>query len=161
MPTSHPFPNAEAIRVLISDLLGRSVTVVAGDPLPLEADTAAVMADYRSEDGVVGAVCITDLRLSNALGAALTMVAPATVEQAVNSGQVDGQNLENLTEIVKVAAQLFNHDDFAALRWHEVHTLPGEVEELTAAFVKEPAARRDYDVIVDEYGSGKLAVLVA
>ncbi len=160
MPTTHPFPKAEAIRELLGDLLGRSVTVVAGDPLVLEPETAAVMADYRDDDGGVGAMCITDLRLSNALGAALTMVAPTAVEQAVKSGQVDAQNLENLSEIVKVAARLFNHEDFAPLRWHEVQTTTSELPDATNAFVREPAARRDYDVTVDEYGAGKLAILV-
>lgn len=161
MPTHYPFPRAESIKQIIGDLLGREVTVVRGDTLALERDTPAVISDYTTDDGSVAAICITDLRLSNALGAALTMVSPDAVEAAVKKWKIDEQNLENLAEIVNIMARLFNHDDCDHLRWSQTHTLPGELPAEITTLMREPLARRDFDVIVEEYGAGKLSVLVS
>lgn len=161
MPTNFPFPKPESIRQIVSDLLGREVTIVRGDPLVLERDTPAVVSDYVADDGRIAALCLTDLRLSNALGAALTMVPPQQVDEIVKKWVVDEQNLENLAEIVNIMARLFNSDDCEHLKWNTTHTLPGNLPEGTAELMKAPLARRDYDVTLDEYGSGKLSVLVA
>ena len=160
MPTNYPFPRPDTIQQIIGDLLGRSVTITRGDTFVLDPGTPAVVSDYLAEDGAIAAVCITDLRLSNALGAALTMVDPATVEESVRKAEIDDKNLENLAEIVKIMARLFNHDDCAHLRWNNAHAVPGELPVETVALMKNPAARRDFDVTVDEYGAGKLAVIV-
>lgn len=160
MPTNFPLPKAEAIRQLIADLVGRDVTIVAGDPFVLGADTPAVAADYVVDGGRTAAVCLTDLRLSNALGAALTMAPAASVDESVKQGTLDPQNLENLTEVVKVMARLFNTPECETAKWHEVRSLPGDLPEAAAALVHSPRARRDYDVTLDEYGSGKLTVVV-
>ena len=160
MPCNYVFPKAEAIRQIVADLLGREITITKGAPAVLERDTAAVVSDYFNDEGSIAAVCITDLRLSNALGAALTMVPPSSVEAAVAKGQIEDANLENLSEIVNIMARLFNHDDCMHVRWQKVHTLPGEVPEATSALMKAPLVRRDYDVVVEEYGAGSLAILV-
>ena len=161
MPCNYAFPKAEAIRQIISDLLGREVTVTKGAAPTLERDTPAVVSDYVDDNGAIAAICITDLRLSNALGAALTMVPPSTVEAAVAKWQIEETNLENLSEIVNIMARLFNHDDCVHLRWRHAHPLPGELPEAATALLQAPLARRDYDVVVEEYGAGSLSVLVA
>jgi hypothetical protein len=160
MPANHPFPHASGLQRVLSDVLGRNVTVVPGDSMVIEAQTPAVVADYAGDDGSIEAMCVTDLRLSNALGAALTMVPASSVDEAVRNETIDESNLQNLTEIVKVLSQVFNHDDCAALRWSDAHKLPGELPAGASALMNSPKARRDYDVTVEEYGAGKLAVIV-
>jgi hypothetical protein len=160
MPTNYPFPKPEQIRQIIMDLLGREVTVVGGDEFVLERETPAVVSDYIADNGSIVAICMTDLRLSNALGAALTMVPPGQVDEIVKRSVVDEQNLENLAEIVNIMARLFNSDDCEHLKWNKAHTLPGDLPDETSTLMKAPRARRDYDVTLDEYGSGKLSVLV-
>ena len=100
MPCTHAFPKAEAIRQIIADLLGREVIVIKGIAAVLERDTPAVVSDYVDDSGRIAALCITDLRLSNALGAALTMVPPSTVEAAVAKWQIEETNMENLSNRV-------------------------------------------------------------
>ena len=73
MPCTHPFPKAAMIQQIITDLLGREVTVARGTPQVIERDTPVTVADYVSDGDELGAVVISDLFLSNALGAALTM----------------------------------------------------------------------------------------
>ena len=160
MPCNYAFPKPEAISQIISDLLGRDVTVTKGSTLVLERDTPAVVSDYVNDKGEIAAICITDLRLSNALGAALTMVPPSAVETAVQKWQIEEANLENLAEIVNIMARLFNHDDCTHLRWMKTHAVPSKLPDETAELLNKPHARRDYDVAVEEYGTGTLAVLV-
>ena len=160
MPCNYAFPKADAISQIIADLLGRAVSVTKGVAPKLESDTPAVVSDYVDDAGLIAAVCITDLRLSNALGAALTMVPPSAVEAAVAKAQIEATNLENLSEIVNIMARLFNHEDCARLRWQHAHPLPGELPDGTSALMTAPLARRDYDVVVEEYGAGSLSLLV-
>ena len=160
MPCTHPFPKAAMIQQIITDLLGREVTVARGTPQVIERDTPVTVADYVSDGDELGAVVISDLFLSNALGAALTMVPVASVETAVQKWQLDPSNIENLSEIVNIMARVFNHDDFSHVRWRETHLQPGDLPDATKAMMKSPRARRDFDVTIEEYGTGKMAVLV-
>lgn len=144
----------------MSDLLGRDVTVAKSPPFVLERDTPAVVSDYVNDAGAIAALCVTDLRLSNALGAALTMVPASAVESAVQKSEIDATNLENLAEIVNIMARLFNHDDCTHLRWSHAHPVPGELPEETAALMTSALARRDFEITIEEYGAGTLAVYV-
>jgi hypothetical protein len=160
VPANHPIPSASGVRAILADLLGREVSVTPGSPLALERDTPAIVADYESDEGPLGVVVLSDLQLSNSLGAALTMVPPSAVAEAVKKWQIDDANVENLREVVNIMTRLFNCDDTPHLRFRTVHRLPGDdLPEETRAVVDEPRARRDLDVFVEEYGTGKLAIL--
>ena len=154
-------PSVEGIRAILGDLLGRGVTATLGEPLPLERDTPAIVADYETDDGTLAVVVLSDLRLSNSLGAALTMVPASAVEEAITRWQIDDANVENLREVVNIMTRLFNCDDTPHLKFRDVHRLPGDLPEETRAVLDEPLARRNLDIVVEEYGPGKLAVLCA
>ncbi len=160
MPCLHPFPTRDAIRQLLGDMLGRELQVAAGPALTIEPQPVGVAADYSTDEGALAAMCVADVRLSNVLGAALTMVASSSVDAAVQRGVVDEANYNNLTEVVKAMERLFQHDDCAPVRWRGVHLLPGDVPTDDTEMLAKPSARRDYTVTVDEYGAGTLAVLV-
>ncbi len=161
MPCNYAFPKPDAVKQILSDLLGREISISKTTAPVLERDTPAVVSDYLDDEGAAAAVCITDLRLSNALGAALTMVPASAVEAAVQKWQIEEANLENLSEIVNVMARLFNHDDCTHVRWRKALPIPGEVTEEITQLMAKPSARRDYLVEVEEYGVGTLSILVA
>ena len=161
MPTNYPVPSGDNLRAILADLLGRGVTVGKGDPIALERDTPAVIADFVSDDGPLAVLCLADLRLANSLGAALTMVPPSAVEEAVKKWQIDDTCIENFQEVANIMTRLFNSDDTPHLRFRQVHKLPADLPEETAELLREPLARRNLDVNVEDYGAGKLAVIVA
>ena len=161
MPCNFVFPKPDAVKQILSDLLGREITITKTAQPALDGDTVAVVSDYRDTEGGPAAVCITDLRLSNALGAALTMVPASSVEAAVQKAQIDEANLENLSEVVNVMARLFNHDDCAHVRWLKAVAVPGDIADEISQLIAKPSARRDYLVEVEEYGAGTLSLLVA
>lgn len=159
MPTHYPVPTIENIREVLADLMGRAVTV-APCAEAVGADAPGLLADYEVEDGPVGVVCVADLRLAHVLGAALAMEAPETVDAAVEEAQIADPRVEQLQEVVNSMARLFNSADTPPVRLRGVHRLPGEVPEDASALLAGALGRRQYEVTIEEYGSGRLGVAV-
>jgi hypothetical protein len=161
MPANFPMPAPDRVREVLADLMGRSVTVARTRTVDLGAERPAALADYQADSGTVGVVCVADVRLANALGAALTMVAPDAVEDAVASKTIDDTTIENFREVVNVMTALFNSSDTPHVKFREVHRLPAQLPAETAKLLETPLGRRDFDVTVDDYGTGTLSVLLA
>jgi hypothetical protein len=160
MPANFPMPTAERVREVLTSLVGQDVTVSRTRSVELGGDRVAAVADYQSDSGTVGVVCIADIRLANALGAALTMVSPNVVEDAVAKKVIDEPTIDNLREIVNIMSSLFNCEDTPHVKFHEVHKMPVELPAETATLLESPMGRRDYDVSIDKYGTGTLSVLL-
>ncbi len=160
MPARFPMPNAEALRVLLADLLGRAVTLEkATSPDPGEP---FVVADYVTESGATGALVSADLVGTAILGAALTMMPSNLVETVRERGVLAEPTIqENFAEVANVIAQLFNSRDTDHLRSNGVHRSDGGLPEPVAALVARPAARRDFACTVEGYGNGRVALVVA
>jgi hypothetical protein len=161
MPTNFPMPSADHFREVLGDLTGRGVSLARAGKAELGAGQAGALAEYRDEAGALGVVCVADLRLTNALGAALTMVSPALVEDAVAKQTIDQPTIDNFREVVNVMTNLFNTDDTPHLKFRDLHTVPADLPAETDALLKSPKGRRDFDVTVAEYGTGTLSVLLA
>ncbi|MDQ1519341.1 MAG: hypothetical protein QOI55_414 [Actinomycetota bacterium] len=160
MPANFPMPAADRLRDVLGDLLGRKVSVAPARAVELGSETAAV-ADYHVDSGAVGVLCVADLRLTNALGAALTMVPPRTVDDAVASQSIDQPTIDNFREVVNIMTSLFNTADTPHLKFNDVHRLPSGLPPEAAMLLDGPKGRRDFDVTVDEYGSGTMSVFLA
>jgi hypothetical protein len=159
MPTNYPMPPEERIRAVLSDLVGRQVTVERIPCARFEDGAPSTVADYSGHDDGVGVICVADLSLANALGAALTMVSPKIVHDAVANRSIDDATVDNLREVVNVMAVLFNTADTPHVKFRELHRLPSRLPAETARLLGAPRGRRDYDVSIDEYGHGTLSVL--
>jgi hypothetical protein len=161
MPANYPMPQPDRVSEVLADLMGRSVTVARTRAVELGGDRPAAVADYHADSGTVGVLCVADIRLANALGAALTMVTPEAVEDAVASKAIDESTIENFREVVNVMTSLFNSSDTPHVKFNDVHRLPSTLPEPAARLLEAPRGRRDFDVTVDEYGTGTLSVLLA
>ncbi|HYH48983.1 MAG TPA: hypothetical protein VEG38_05490, partial [Acidimicrobiia bacterium] len=159
MPASFPVPIQEDIRDLLMDLLGRGTAVDKVQPLLLDDDQPAVIAEYRTDDGTVGAICLVDAEFAIRTAGALTMVPPAAVADTLRNGDVS-ESLENFREIVNILASLLNSPKTSHLRLGGVHVLPGEMPDGVASLVARPEFRRDFAVQIEGYGSGRLSLLV-
>jgi hypothetical protein len=160
MPTNFPMPGHDKVRDVLVDLMGRGVTVARADASPLDGPGPSALADYQADSGTIGVLCVADVRLTNALGAALTMVAPAVVDDAVAKRTIDEPTIDNFREVVNVLTSLFNTVDTPHVKFHEVHRLPSQLPPETARLLDAPKARRDFDVSVEDYGTGRLSVLI-
>jgi len=159
VPASFPVPIQEDIRDLLMDLLGRGTAVDKVAPLVLEDDQPAVIAEYRTDDGAVGAICLVDAEFAIRTAGALTLVPPAAVADNLRKGDVS-ESLENFREIVNILAQLLNSSRTSHLRLAGVHVVPGELPDGVSALVDHPGFRRDFAVQIDGYGPGRISLLV-
>ncbi|HET9772001.1 MAG TPA: hypothetical protein VFS16_14000 [Acidimicrobiia bacterium] len=160
MPASFPVPIQEDIRDLLMDLLGRGAAVDKVTPLVLEEDQPAVIAEYRTDEGSVGALCLVDAEFAIRAGGALTMVPPAAVADTIRKGDVS-ESLENFREIVNILAQLLNSPRTSHLRLAGVHVVPGDLPEAVSSLVERPEFRRDFAVQIEGYGPGRISLLVS
>jgi len=132
-------PTGSALREVLAAVTRRSVTVAASEPLATDADTPSVLADYTLAGGRLAVCCVADSGLADALGGAV----------------------ESWDEIANQLARLLNSPDTPALRVRAVTRLPGELPDDVASLLREPRARRSFDVAVDELGRGTLSLVMA
>lgn len=160
MPANYPMPALDHLRELLKDLMGRDVDVERTASVDLGGRPGA-LADYAADGGGIGVICVADLRLTNALGCALTMVTPGAVEEAVARQAIDEPTIENFKEVVNVMTGLFNTEHTTHVKFRGVHTLPAtDLPGDTSRLLASHRGRRDFDVHVHDYGTGTLSVLV-
>ena len=159
MPASFPVPIQEDIRDLLMDLLGRGTAVDKVTPLLLEEDESGVIAEYRTDEGTVGAICLVDAEFAIRTAGALTLVPPAAVADSLRKGHLSDA-LENFREIANILAQLLNSPRTSHLRLAGVHVIPGDVPDGVLSLVAQPQFRRDFAVQIDGYGGGRISLLV-
>ncbi|HZP30773.1 MAG TPA: hypothetical protein VFC99_17630 [Acidimicrobiia bacterium] len=161
MPTKYPMPIQEAIRDLLMDLVGRSVSIDKTSRLELEDDTVGAVADFVGDDGEVGVALIADLALAASLGASLTMMPATIVKESLRRNRFEEEMLlENFDEVANIMTRLFNTHDTPHLRKDGVYPIPGDVPDPVTALIEQPAARRDFAVLVEGYGDGRLTLVV-
>lgn len=161
MPTIHTMPRPEAFRDLLTDLVGVAVAVDRGRGTMTGEDAHVVAHLVRTEDGELGALCVFELGLAAALGAAFTKMPPVVVERSARRGVFEeGRELpDNFREVMKISTQLFNSTDTPQLELGSVVVPPGGLAPDTSHWLRH-AARRDLEVMVDGYGAGRVSVFV-
>ena len=152
-------PGAAQVTELLDGLLDRGVTAVEEARPVLPGRDVRVVASYVDDAQQVRAVVLLDLSLGTGLGAALALVPPPRVEDAVAAGEVPDDLAENTREVLNIAASLFNCGD-VHLKLADVAVAPTPVAEPTVDFLRVPRRRADLRVTVPGYVEGVL-VLVA
>ena len=162
MPAHYPAPIKDDVRDLLTDLLGRTILAdKAASVLVLEEDEPAVVAEYVTDDGSVGALCVVDAPFAARCGAALSMVPSNVADEAVEKGELPDMLLENWKEVANIFAQLLNGPRTPHLRLQAIHQLPGEVPQPVDALLRAPEFRRDFELRIEDYGKGRFSLLVA
>jgi hypothetical protein len=160
MAAHFPAPIDGDVRDLLSDLLGRSIVVDKVARITLDDDESAVVAEYVTDDGSVGALCVVDAPLAMRCGAALSMVPSSVADEAVKRAELPDQLLENWKEVANVFAQLLNGPKTPHLRLQALHPLPGDVPQPVDALLRAPEFRRDFELRIEDYGAGRFSLLV-
>lgn len=158
--TRCPMPPRASSRDLLRDLLGRAVEVRPGTPQVLDASAPSYLAGYRFDDGSVAALAVTDLRLSAAAAAAIAGMPPTeTWAQVQEAGQLDGDLVELLHEVVNITAKLLNSPTTPHVVLREHAVVPGDVPSDLGTLAAAPTVRHDWTVGIDGYGEGTLTLL--
>jgi len=154
-------PTAEAVAGLLGALYGKSVDVEGCGAVSPRPRAPSVVAAYYDRQGVFEAVCLCDLAFAAGAGAALSLMPADVAVRCVRRQELDEYVLQNLHEVLNVAAQLFSVGHGGGLVLRGFYLLPGALPDEVSALLQSPAARLDIQVTISGYRPGKMALLAA
>ncbi len=154
-------PSLKAIRDLLTDLLGRDVTIAPADPLTANEREAAAYAVYVDERLRMSALLVLDLPLAAYASAAIGLVPAAGAEAAIDDRVLPPVLHDNFFEVCNIIASLFNTPGAPHLKLYAVHG-PSELPPSDVATTATTLAPRlDAKVDIRSYGTGQVSVILA
>lgn len=154
-------PATLTVRNMLSDLLGRDVSVTPAEPV-VRADLpttvlAVYVDDRRHMTGVIG----LDLALAAFAGAALGLLPAGGAEDCVKEKSLSPVLVDNVTELCNVLTGLLSRGGHTRHRLDQVY-VPGEnVPTDAAAQLLAHGQRLDLTVDIPRYGDGRLSLSLA
>ena len=158
-PAAYPIPIQEGVRALLGDLLGRGIAVERAAPPDYEADEIVVVGDYVNDTGDVATAIVVDHEFACLAGAALVSMPATAARDNIRRAVLPDNVLENVHEVLNVAAQLMQMTGSPHVRLRTVTVLPGDLPADTGALVSRPTSRRDFVADIEGYGAGRISVL--
>ncbi len=159
--SSAAVPDAEELRKLISQFVGKPVTLKAPAGPPKPNSAPQLQALYCADDGTPCAVASLDFLFAAYLGAALAMMPPGAAQDAAKTGKMSELLMDCTKEVLNVSAQLMNKPGRQHVALNRVVSglqgLPPEIRAkmATARFQKE------YDLEIAGYGRGRVVFRAA
>ncbi|HEV7755049.1 MAG TPA: hypothetical protein VGO94_04240 [Mycobacteriales bacterium] len=159
MTTSLPHP--KEVRDMLSDMLGRDVTVAPCDAFTPNVTDKHAAAVYVDDQGQVAVLAALDLPLAAWVGASIGLVPAGGAQDQVEDGELSQGVRDNLYEVLNIFSALFNKPGTPHLKIQSMYP-PGEAPPLDlGVMLKSLGMRLDLEVTVAGYGSGKIAVVLA
>lgn len=154
-------PVAKEVRDLLSDLLGKPVSIEPAAPLAPGPRRPVTIGVYVDDSLRVAALICFDLPLSAYAGAAIGLVPPLAAEEAITQGALTEVLRENLHEVLNIAVGLFNSTPGADhLRLHAMHPAGEPTPRDLLAHALTLGRRTDMHVDVPTYGAGTISVVL-
>ena len=153
-------PTAAEVSTLLGDLLGKRVT--AKPATPVKAIDPGYAGRLVDPTGTLRGITFSDRAFAAYSGAGLAMIPRGVADDAIKKGQVPPNLLENHDEVVNIATALINGANQNVVHVKlggTIPTGPTMAPELKALMTK-PAARADFVVDIDGYGSCRLSFLL-
>jgi hypothetical protein len=152
-----PIPIQESVRDFFTDLLGRGVAAAKRDAVT--AEDPLIVGRYLDDEGELAALLVSDIEFAAFAGAALAMIPKVVAAEAISAGALSDTLFENFREVVNVFSGVLNAPTTPHLVLKALERHPEDTEDLVD-LMDAPRRRRDFDVTIEGYGSGVLAVLV-
>ncbi len=153
-------PQPLQVRELLTDLLGRDVTLSPSAPYAPGPDTPASVAVYVDDSLRISALIVCDLPLSAWAGAAIGLVPVVDATAALGDGKLTDTLAENLYEVLNIAASMFNVGDADHLKLHALHPAGPPLDPTLRIQTMTLGRREDLQVEVAGYGAGVLSVVL-
>ncbi|MFO0670920.1 MAG: hypothetical protein U0235_15035 [Polyangiaceae bacterium] len=153
-------PTQAATIHLMAGLLCKPITAKPAAAPFLASPGPRVIGLYVDDKGAVGSLWMCDVAAGAYLGAALSLIGPAVAAEAHKTGRLNEGLLENLREVVNVAASLFNVTGGGHVRLRDVLVPPAPIPADVVALANVKKNRTDLDITVPGYGAGKLSFIL-
>lgn len=155
-----PLPTSKAVRDLLSDLIGRDVDVATGDLLQVIPAAPPFLAVYVTDYLSTAAVIAIDLPLAGYLGGALGLLPVGGINDAIAKQSLPASAVENLSEVLNIAAALFNGPGAPHVKYYTMTTHADSPPSDIAALAGSIGRRMDLVVTVPGYGKGRMSVVL-
>lgn len=151
-------PKDSDVAELIESLVGRQPKVTGG---ALPDNEVAIVATYLDREGQLECVVATDIALGAYCGAALALIPKGGAQDCVDEGELSSSLKENFHEVLNIMSSLFNTTEGSRhVRLAQVTYGPLDIAADDArAAVQAPGERADFEVVVENYGTGKMAIV--
>jgi hypothetical protein len=157
MSTSYPLPDVRKVQDILG-MLYDGLDVKTGGAFDQTPGAGSWFGVFIDDAGKAVALCGADAGLAAGLAAALSMLPPSAVKEAVQSRQLSGTMCGNLREVMNICTRLVLDSTSPHLKLDQLHaraTLPAAA----AAILANPPGRREFTLQVPRYGGGVLSVL--
>lgn len=145
---------------LLGGLLCKPITAKPAPQPLLAAPGPRVIGLYVDDKGAVGSLWMCDIAGGAYLGAALSLIGPAVAAEAHKTGRLSEGLLENLHEVINVAASLFNVTGGGHVRLKSILVPPAPIPADIVALANVKKGRTDLDITVPGYGAGKVSFVL-
>jgi len=153
-----PLPSRHMVRSLLEDLVGRSVDLKDGNPMP--AKTTNLFAVYVNDRVATAAVVLVNLELAARLGGALGMLPKGGVDDAIAERDLYPMLRDCCFEVLNVLASIFNAANAQHVRLYDMYGPGGSVPGDIQSFASMSGNRIDVRISVAGYGDGLMSVIV-
>lgn len=153
MTSTANLPQIEETAKFLADLLGSAVK--ASECTDFAADKVVALGNYTDHDNTTQQFVACDIAAAAILGAALTGVPPAMVKETVSAGTVPENLLENLQEVMNIAANLFPQSEKQRIVLEEVFADAKAAESFSAC---EDTPKICMTIEVPRYGEGVVVI---
>lgn len=160
--SNYPIPKPAEVADLFGGLIGKKVEVKATTAaLTVNGSLPVAVATYVDDTHKVVALGLCDLAFSCNMGGAIALVPPKIAAANLKDKELPESFVENLREIVNVSAALINNAGSKHLRLKELYIDLKTLPEEATALLTSAKARCDMDVVVENYGPGKISFLLS
>jgi hypothetical protein len=160
--SAFPLPTPEGGAKMLSDLLGRDVTVSEGPAISLSAQPLVMVSSFTDKDRQIAMACICDISFASYAGAALSMIPAAGAKDCISNGTLTEAISENFYEVMNITSLIFNDQGAPRLILREMHSVPGTSlpDDLTA-LIASPGGKISFRIGIAGYGEGGMTILLA
>ncbi len=154
--TSKKLPDIADVGRLLAMLFGGE-TRCQSRRQPLMIADAAILAIYHDSDAKLKRAVICDLAFANSAGAALSLISPGVANGATKAKKLADAALDNLSEVMNVAVNLFTESFGGRLELTQVYNCSSQPEELAKALSSN--VRTKVDVTIPRYDLGRVDLI--
>ncbi len=154
-------PDPEKLKQMIGELLEMETEVSQGKVLQLNTtEDPMVVAAYENDEDKVAGLCLCDVQAVNRLGAALSMIPVEVANKNIEAHQVTDEVMSNLNDLMDMISQFLKNPHLPGLKLKAILSSSETLSEGITALAKDPAARLDLEVKLQNYGPGYLSILL-
>jgi hypothetical protein len=143
---------------LLTETVGRDVTVTKMPPLDLRSKAPKVYGVCRDADRSLSCLLVCDLPFCAYTGGAMLLFPLFAITDAIRTGEFEEDMFDAVREILNICTQMFNEHGHQVLQ--QVCTTSQELPEEAAAVLRSPAGRLDVSVSVAGGGDGRITMLI-